>query len=254
MTKKTYSPKEVCNLAKISARQLGYWKLIGIVRPGQELHGTRLFYRYSESDLDLLIAVQKMTEQGYLVSKAADKIKAALARGEEVSVQALYNLISPQPVAHPDSPQTIAKGMEAFQKRVEEELVRSRRFNYSLSCLAIRVEVSPSKNEEVVRQLGQRVRTTLGSYKRAYDMIVQVDDQELLWLLCQTTAEGAQRVVRRVQHIPPELEGANGPVRYTVQIYVGSATVDPSKEDGTELVPRARASLSAASSGDRNVS
>lgn len=254
MTKKAYSPKEICKLAKISARQLGYWKLIGIVRPAQELHGTRLFYRYSENDLDLLIAVQKLTEQGYLVSKAADKIKAALARGEEVSVQALLNLISPQPVTHPDLSQTIAKGIEAFQKRVEEELVRSRRFNYSLSCLAIRIEVSPSNNEEVLRQLGQKVRTTLSSYKRAYDMIVQVDDQELLWLLCQTMAEGAQRLAKRVQQMAPELEGTIGPVRYTMQIYAGSATVEPSKEDGTELVARARASLSAASLGDSKVS
>jgi DNA-binding transcriptional MerR regulator len=254
MTKKTFSPKEVSKLANISARQLGYWKLIGIVRPGQEMHGTRLFYRYSEADLELLKAVQKMTEQGYLVSKAADKIKAALARGEEVSVQTLFNLISPQPVTHPDISQAITKGMEAIQKRIEEELIRSRRFKYSVSCLAIRVEVSPSDNEDVIRQMTQRIQTTLSSYKRAYDMIAQVDDQELLWLLCQTTAEGAQRLATRIHQMIPELEGANGPVRYSVQIHTGSATVDPSEDDGTDLVPRARASMSAAAFRDRDVS
>jgi DNA-binding transcriptional MerR regulator len=74
MGKKTYSPKEICRRAKISARQLGYWKLIGIVRPGQELHGSRMFYRYTDRDLELLQAVQRLTEQGYLVSKAAEKI------------------------------------------------------------------------------------------------------------------------------------------------------------------------------------
>lgn len=252
MTKKTYSPKEVCKLANISARQLGYWKLIGIIRPGQELHGSRMFYRYTERDLDLLSAVQKLTGQGYLVSKAADKIKAALARGEEISARALLNLISPQPLSHPDSLPSVPQGMETFQKCVEEELVRSRRFNYPLSCLAIQVDVLPPDNEEVFRQVMQKVEKVLVSYKRAYDMVAQVGRQEFLWLLCQTAEEGARRVAQRVPQMFPEREWFIGSMRYSIQIHAGAGTIDPSEQDGAELMARAKAALDGVICGEKN--
>jgi diguanylate cyclase (GGDEF)-like protein len=254
MTKKTYSPKEVCRLANISARQLGYWKLIGIIRPGQELHGSRFFYRYSERDIDLLKAVQKLTEQGYLVSKAADKIKAALARGEEISTRVLISLISPQPLSDPNSLTVVPHGMDIFQKRVEEELVRSRRFKYPLSCLAIKVDILPSDNEELFGQVIQQVEKALVSYKRAYDVIAQAGRQEFLWLLCQTPAEGARLVAERVPQMFPEREWFVGPVRYSIRIHSGAGTIDPSKDDGTELLARAKAALAAAVFGDKNES
>lgn len=252
MTKKTFSPKEVCHLANISARQLGYWKLIGIIRPAQELHGSRQFYRYTERDLDLLKTVQKMTEQGYLVSKAADKIKAALARGEEISSQSLLNLIGSQPPTHPSSSPVVPQGMDIFQKRVEEELVRSRRFKYPLSCLAIEVDVLPSGNEEIFGQVIQKVEKALVSYKRAYDMIVQAGRQEFLWLLCQTTAEVARLVAERVPQMFPERKWFIGPLRYSIRIRVGVGTIDPSEQTGAELLAQAKAALGAAVFGDKN--
>lgn len=248
MTKKTYSPKEICQLANISARQLGYWKLIGIIRPAQDLHGSRLFYRYTERDLELLKAVQKLTEQGYLVSKAADKIKAALARGEEISARVLLNLISPQqPLSDPNSSPVVPQGMDIFQKRVEEELVRSRRFKYPLSCLAIKIDVLPPDNEAVFGQVIQKVEKALVSYKRAYDMIVQAGRHEFLWLLCQTPAEVARLVAERIPQMFPEREWFIGPLRYSIRIRVGAGTIDPSEQTGAELLARARAALEAVS-------
>jgi DNA-binding transcriptional MerR regulator len=243
MNRKTYRPKEVCLLANISSRQLGYWKLIGIVRPGQELHGSRFFYRYSERDIDLLKAVQKLTEQGYLVSKAADNIKAALANGEEISAQAIINIFSAPPSDPPASPTTGPKGMELLQKCLEEELIRSRRFKYSLSCLAIRIDVLPSDNEDVVRQVIQKAEKVFTSYKRAYDLVVQVGRQEFLWLLCQTTAENARRVAQRVPQMFPDREWFSVPVKYSIRIRSGAGTIDPSRTDGADLVSRARAAL-----------
>ncbi|MBI3812667.1 MAG: MerR family transcriptional regulator [Nitrospirae bacterium] len=254
MTKKTYSPKEVCRLANISARQLGYWKLIGIIRPAQDLRGSRLFYRYTEHDLDLLKAVQKLTEQGYLVSRAADRIKSALAGGEEISSQSLLNLIGSQPPTRPGSLPVVPQGMDIFQKRVEEELVRSRRFKYPLSCLAIKVDVLPSDNEEIFGQVIQKVEKALVSYKRAYDMIVQAGRQEFLWLLCQTTEEVARLVAQRVPQMFPEREWFIGPLRYSIRIRIGAGTIDSSEQTGAELLARAKATLDAAVFGDKNES
>jgi len=243
MGKKTYSPKEICRQAKISARQLGYWKLIGIVRPGQELHGTRIFYRYTERDLELLQAVQKLTEQGYLVSKAAERIKAALAGGEDVSARTLLNLISLPPRPHRDPSTAILTGIEDFQKRVEEERVRSRRFQYPLSCLAVKVEISPFDNVDALHEITQKILSTLNSYKRAYDTIAQIDSQEFLWLLSQTTEDGAKLVAQRIPILFPEREWIIGTVRYSIRIHVGLATIEPSEEEGTNLIERARTTL-----------
>ncbi|HTN42417.1 MAG TPA: MerR family transcriptional regulator [Nitrospiria bacterium] len=240
MGKKTYSPKEICRQAKISARQLGYWKLIGIVRPGQELHGTRIFYRYTDRDLELLQAVQKLTEQGYLVSKAAEKIKAALAGGGDVSARTLVNLISRPSSSLRDPATEILKGIEDFQKRVEEERVRSRRFQYPLTCLAVKVEISPFDNADGVGEITRKILNTLNSYKRAYDTIAQIDSQEFLWLLCQTTEDGAKLVAQRIPILFPEREWTIGNVRYSIRINVGFATMEPSEEEGTGFVERAR--------------
>ncbi|MBI3595995.1 MAG: MerR family transcriptional regulator [Nitrospirae bacterium] len=246
MGKKTYSPKEICRRAKISARQLGYWKLIGIVRPGQELHGSRIFYRYTDRDLELLQAVQKLTEQGYLVSKAAEKIKAAMAEGEEISAHALLNLIGLPPVPHRDPSTAILKGLEDFRKRVEEERIRSRRFQYALSCLAVKVEISPLDKGDAVREITQKILNTLNAYRRAYDTISQIDPQEFLWLLCQTTEDGAKLVAQRIPILFPEREWMIGDVRYSIRIHVGHATIEPSEEDGTKLVERARTAIGTA--------
>jgi DNA-binding transcriptional MerR regulator len=243
MGKKTYSPKEICRQAKISARQLGYWKLIGIVRPGQELHGTRIFYRYTDRDLELLQAVQKLTEQGYLVSKAAERIKAALAGGEDVSARTLMNLISLPSTPHRDQATAILTGIEDFLKRVEEERIRSRRFQYPLSCLAVKVEILPFDNGDAIREITRKILSTLNSYKRAYDTIAQIDSQEFLWLLCQTTEDGAKLVAQRIPILFPEREWIIGNVRYSIRIHVGLATIEPSEEEGARLIERARTTL-----------
>ncbi|MBI3609297.1 MAG: MerR family transcriptional regulator [Nitrospirae bacterium] len=243
MDKKTYGPKEICKLANISARQLGYWKLIGVVRPRQELHGSKIFHRYTEWDLDLLKAVQKLTEEGYRVSKAADKIKAALARGEHVSVQELLGLAGLQPASLQDPSQTVAPGMETFRQRVQEELIRSRRFRYPLSCLAIRVEVSPPDNEDVMRRVSLEVEQKLIACKRAYDVMAQVDRLEFVWLLCQTAGSGAQLVIIRVQKILSDLEWVIGETRYSIRTRIRSAALQSADKDGMKMVEAARAAL-----------
>jgi diguanylate cyclase (GGDEF)-like protein len=136
--------------------------------------------------------------------------------------------------------------MDIFQKRVEEELIRSRRFKYPLSCLAIGVDVRPSDNEEVCRQVIQKVEKVLISYKRAYDVIAQVGRQEFLWLLCQTTVEGARLVAQRVPQMFPEREWFTAQVKHSIHIHAGSGTIDPSEQDGAVLVARAKAALAAA--------
>jgi len=74
-----YGAKQVCRLIGLSPRQLEYWVLIGVVTPQTEQHGTKFFRRFSDHDLRLLKRVKAMTDEGFLVSRAAEKVKGEAA-------------------------------------------------------------------------------------------------------------------------------------------------------------------------------
>lgn len=71
-----YPVREICRLVGISARQLGYWRLIGVVAPRVERHGAKTFYRYTERDLRLLREVARLTAIGLPISKAVEWVRS----------------------------------------------------------------------------------------------------------------------------------------------------------------------------------
>lgn len=73
---KEYPVREICRLVGISARQLGYWRLIGVVAPRVERHGAKTFYRYTEQDLRLLREVARLTAIGLPISKAVEWVRS----------------------------------------------------------------------------------------------------------------------------------------------------------------------------------
>lgn len=70
-----YGAAEVCRRVGISVRQLEYWVLIGVVTPCAERHGSKLFKRYSDNDLWILKAVKDLTDEGFLVSRAVERLR-----------------------------------------------------------------------------------------------------------------------------------------------------------------------------------
>jgi DNA-binding transcriptional MerR regulator len=54
---------------------LEYWVLIGVVEPLSEPHGVKVFRRFTQEDLEILLQVKKLTDEGVLVSRAAEKVK-----------------------------------------------------------------------------------------------------------------------------------------------------------------------------------
>ena len=75
----TFGSQHVCRVLEISTRQLEYWVLIGVVRPLLEPHGKKLFRRFTREDIQFLRQVKALTDEGFLVSKAAEKIRAQSA-------------------------------------------------------------------------------------------------------------------------------------------------------------------------------
>lgn len=71
---------EVCSIVGISSRQLEYWVLIGVVEPMTERHGAKIHRKFSEVDLLILKKVKKLTDEGFLVSRAAEKVRRMTKR------------------------------------------------------------------------------------------------------------------------------------------------------------------------------
>lgn len=80
--RETLGSHEVCRILQISSRQLEYWVLIGIVHPVLEPHGRRIFRRFTHEDLEFLKHVKELTDEGFPISKAAEKIRAKAAEME----------------------------------------------------------------------------------------------------------------------------------------------------------------------------
>jgi len=70
-----YGTKEVCDRVGVSARQLEYWVLIGVVQPIMEPHGSKVFKKFTEEDVRILKEVKTLTDEGVLVSRAAQKVR-----------------------------------------------------------------------------------------------------------------------------------------------------------------------------------
>ncbi|MFZ5862605.1 MAG: MerR family transcriptional regulator [Nitrospirota bacterium] len=72
-------PNEVCRQVGLSPRQLEYWVLIGVVTPVSERHGVKLFRRFTDHDVRILKRVKALTDEGFLVSRAAEKVRQEAA-------------------------------------------------------------------------------------------------------------------------------------------------------------------------------
>jgi DNA-binding transcriptional MerR regulator len=74
-----YGAKEICRQVGISHRQLDYWVLIGVIKPYLEQHGAKLFRRFSQQDLLLLRRIKQLTDEGVVISRAAERVRRELA-------------------------------------------------------------------------------------------------------------------------------------------------------------------------------
>lgn len=70
-----FGAKEVCRSVGISHRQLDYWVLIGVVTPRLERHGAKQFRRFSRQDVTMLQRIKKLTDEGVVVSRAAERVR-----------------------------------------------------------------------------------------------------------------------------------------------------------------------------------
>jgi DNA-binding transcriptional MerR regulator len=78
-----YGAKEICHTVGISHRQLDYWVLIGVVTPHLERHGAKLFRRFSQHDVAVLVRIKQLIDEGVVVSRAAERVRREM--GHEIT-------------------------------------------------------------------------------------------------------------------------------------------------------------------------
>ena len=220
-----YRPKEICQKLEISARQLGYWRLIGVVKPRKQVRGSKVFHYYSEKDLSILKEVRGLTARGYFVSKAAQHVKRGLKINEpgiEIGLQR-------------------EGGVVYFGERIKEEWSRSRRFHYPLSCIVIRFvsfqSMKISQQEKVIQQLVEILSKT----KRAYDVFARTGADEFIWLLPKTGEQGAAAVKSRLRSaLQAARQKVAKEIPSTKLMQLGTASALPSTQKIEDLAEQAR--------------
>jgi diguanylate cyclase (GGDEF)-like protein len=223
--RKTYSPKEICQMLQISARQLGYWRLIGVVKPRKKVRGSKVFHDYSEKDLKILKEVRELTAQGYFVSKAAQHVKSGLGTGRPEKKIGLQE----------------EQGSSYIQSRFKEEWSRSRRFHHPFSCIVmwfvLPQDMASAQHQRALRQVEEIILRN----KREYDVIARTTEEEFVWLLPQTDEQGALMAAERLR---TALQMARRPVdeagSLSDQMRLGIATAVHSNHEIEDLLGRAR--------------
>jgi DNA-binding transcriptional MerR regulator len=87
-----YSTCAVIKESGLTARQLYYWELIGLIYPRYENFGTRRFRRYTDEDLEVLKSAKSLLDQGYTLQavkgilKVKDQKQAAPSEKSEIGI------------------------------------------------------------------------------------------------------------------------------------------------------------------------
>lgn len=198
---KTYGPKSVCQSVGISQRQLGYWGMIGVIKPTKQMHGAKVFNRYTDEDIETLKKVKKLIEEGFFVSKAAEKInrlKEALSSPSSVMPAADQNGTK----SHQENGRQGLSSSLYLEIRLAEELAKLKQQQFPLTCMAIQVLFPsfiklPQQKNEILFKLSSKFTSTIQSS----EVISYKKDSIFLWLMPNRTIDQARLLSKDVKEM-----------------------------------------------------
>lgn len=222
--------------------------------------GAEAARRAASVGADLAIARPINVDNLAPVLLAATKLSAAhqnttAARGSETMLRArLDALVEPEPGA--------LQPFELFQRVLELELKRSKRYGYPIAVALFSVDIPPPEPPPGVRGiLRARAGNALIHSIRDIDLATEVDQERFLVLLPYTNLSGAAEVARRIinavtsgdpvtaggRTIPPQIVGAvagavpGQPVSFSRLMRDATQALEQARRDGAELaVPMVR--------------
>ncbi len=195
---KTYGPKSVCQSVGISQRQLGYWGMIGVIKPMKQMHGAKVFNRYTDEDIETLRKVKKLIEEGFFVSKAAErihKLKETLSSPPSVMPAPEQGGKYNQQKGHPGLSSSLY-----LEVRLAEELAKLKQQPFPLTCMAVQVLFPsvikfPQQKNEILLKLSSKFTSMM----QPSDVISYKKDSIFLWLMPNRTIEQARLLSKEVK-------------------------------------------------------
>ena len=240
--KRTYGPKSVCQLVGISHRQLGYWSMIGVIKPTKKIHGSKVFNHYTEEDVETLKRVKKLTEEGFFVSKAAEKVHKEIvdlrsAPGQPVNIQG-------KPAENGLSG-THSNGLASslyLEVRLNEEIFEAERSDRPLSCMAIQVFFPPQvKSSFDKNRILLQLSKILTSRKQDSEAISYKKDSIFIWLLPYRTLDETIRFSEQIKKIIEAVEWEDAKRKFNLKTAFGFSSY--STENGESLLVEAEQNL-----------
>ncbi|MBI3803319.1 MAG: MerR family transcriptional regulator [Nitrospirae bacterium] len=203
---KTYGPKSVCQAVGISQRQLGYWGMIGVINPAKLIRGAKVFNRYTDEDVETLKKVKMLIEEGFFVSKAAEKI-------QKLKEEGLHPLTTEPAAERPaplgengnpswQDPAHVLASSLYLEVRLSEELTHVNQKHSALTCMAIQIlfppliKLSQQKNE-ILFKLAAKV----AALKRSNEVISYKEDGIFFWLLPNRDIDQAHQLGQEVRKL-----------------------------------------------------
>lgn len=233
---KIYSPKKVCEEVGISHRQLGYWGLIGVIHPTKKAHGSKVFNHYTDEDIATLKRVKRLTEEGFFVSKAAEKIHRSLSEQPEAPHENGY--------ATEDSYSQGTSSSLYLDIRLNEELIELKQSGRPLSCMALRVSFplaskSPQEKNNILFDLSRM----LAAQKGPSDVICYEKESIFLWLLPNRTLEAAVGFSGKIKRAIEEFQWRSTNENLKLKIVFGFSSYSSVSQNGYNLLKDAVANL-----------
>lgn len=148
-----------------------------------------------------------------------------------------------------------------LDRRLEEEVARSRRYALELSVLMLDIDHFKRVNDTYGHQVGDVVLSTLGSLVktslRELDVVARYGGEEFLVICTNTGIDGAALVAERLRRLVESLQveipdGAGGNQTIRISISIGVAGLNTSIDSKDKLVQAADQALYRAKGEGRN--
>jgi DNA-binding transcriptional MerR regulator len=229
---KTYGPKAVCQSVGISQRQLGYWGMIGVIKPAKQMHGAKVFNRYTDEDIETLKKVKKLIEEGFFVSKAAEKIhklKEALSSPSAAISSVEQNGIK----SYQENGHQVLSSSLYLEVRLAEELAKLKQQQFPLTCMAIQI-LCPSfmKFPQLKNEILYKLSLKFTSMIKPSEVISYKKDSIFLWLMPNRTMEQARVLSKEIKGMIEGTEWDGQDRKFKLQATFGfsDAAALPKKE------------------------
>jgi diguanylate cyclase (GGDEF)-like protein len=131
-----------------------------------------------------------------------------------------------------------------FKKHLRESFASAKRYHRPLSCLLVRIENFPSLSDSLGKEPANDILDTialaLSTVIRQADIAARIEEDIFGFLLPETTAEGAQRLVQR---LVARFKQTEFPHHANIGVEASFAELSDAQQEASDLLTEAMAKL-----------